>query len=75
MEADLGDLCLSLQETYRRSRMNNLDYNGRVDHLLVHGVCHLMGFDHDTEAAQGIMEAKEDEVLLQLPPGDYKSLE
>ena len=39
-------------------------------HLIVHGVLHLLGYDHETEAEAEIMEALEVEALARLGIAD-----
>jgi probable rRNA maturation factor len=44
-----------------------------LSHLVVHGVLHLLGFDHETEAAAAVMEARETEILQALGvPDPYR---
>jgi probable rRNA maturation factor len=43
-------------------------------HLVVHGVLHLLGFDHESDAEAAIMEAREIEILAGLGvPAPYEN--
>ena len=43
-------------------------------HLLVHGMLHLQGFDHENDTDAGVMEALETEIVTKLGyPDPYKS--
>jgi probable rRNA maturation factor len=55
----LGDVVIST-ETARREVLNSgISVETRLDQLLVHGVLHLFGFDHEkTEVDAGKMETK-----------------
>lgn len=60
----LGDVVISA-ETARREALNSgISVETRLDQLLVHGVLHLFGFDHEkNEVDAGNMEAKAAELL------------
>ena len=55
----LGDVVISIETAERQaiSRGHGVDREMRV--LLVHGICHLLGFDHKTDAEAAAMEASE----------------
>ena len=65
----LGDIAVSIETANRqaRARRHSLDTEIRI--LLLHGVLHLAGFDHETD--QGEMRRKERALRRQLglPPG------
>ncbi len=59
----LGDVVISLDTARRQAAEYGLALQDEVSHLLVHGVLHLLGYDHEqTEDAQ-IMRAHEDAIL------------
>ncbi|MBW2676215.1 MAG: rRNA maturation RNase YbeY [Deltaproteobacteria bacterium] len=60
----LGDVVISLDTAGRESRVAGIDMETRTIELLVHGVLHLLGYDHehDHEEARR-MEAKSIKVL------------
>jgi probable rRNA maturation factor len=45
----LGDVVVSPVYISRSAGMGNMDYNSEIILVIVHGVLHLLGFDHDTE--------------------------
>jgi probable rRNA maturation factor len=53
----LGDLVVSLPEAQRQSRRDHLPLAGVVRKLLLHGLLHLSGYDHETD--HGEMDALE----------------
>ncbi len=62
-EIILGDVVISLQAAQRQATDYGHSFRREVAYLTVHGVLHLLGFDHVREEEQKIMRAKEEEVL------------
>jgi probable rRNA maturation factor len=62
----LGDVVLACETVVREAAEQKKPLAAHLQHLVVHGVLHLLGFDHeiDTQAAQ--MEALEVEILQRL---------
>jgi probable rRNA maturation factor len=60
----LGDVVISADTVDREAKAAGIDYESRFDQLLVHGVLHLFGFDHenDDEKAEE-MEIKSNHLL------------
>ncbi len=59
----LGDIILS-EETVRREAVDQvIQLDHHVQHLVIHGVLHLLGFDHETAADAERMEALEIGIL------------
>lgn len=48
-ENNLGDIFISLEQAARQATENNLDFPIEVKQLILHGVLHLLGFDHETD--------------------------
>jgi len=68
----LGEVivCLPVAEAQARERDHPLP--GEVAHLLVHGLLHLLGHDHEEVRESAAMRAREDELLGALGyPGQY----
>ncbi len=68
-EADeryLGDLVLCQPVVQQEARAQGKSVPAHTAHLVVHGVLHLLGFDHETAAEADVMEAHEIEILAQL---------
>lgn len=62
----LGDIAIALGVTQSDAKTRNLTLPQHLSHLLIHGLLHLLGYDHkdDTEAAE--MEAMEIVALASL---------
>ncbi len=48
-ENDLGDIFISLEQAERQSIENSLDFAMEIKQLILHGILHLCGFDHETD--------------------------
>jgi probable rRNA maturation factor len=66
----LGDVVLAFETTLKEAREQGIPLDDHVSHLVVHGVLHLLGFDHadDTEAER--MEELERRALASLGIAD-----
>ena len=62
----LGDIVLALETLEREAAEAALPFAHHLQHLVVHGLLHLLGFDHETDAQAREMEAIEIEVLAGL---------
>ncbi|TXH79176.1 MAG: rRNA maturation RNase YbeY [Thiothrix sp.] len=73
----LGDLVLCLPVVEREAAEQHKSLQHHWAHLIVHGLLHLQGFDHeDSEVEAEIMEAREIAILNQLGmPNPYESNE
>jgi len=70
----LGDVVLARETILREAREQNKSPGDHLSHMVVHGVLHLLGFDHETEAQADLMEAVECAVLAGLGIADpYKA--
>ncbi|MCA1625385.1 MAG: rRNA maturation RNase YbeY [Acidobacteria bacterium] len=57
---DLGDVVISLEQAAKQAAENNLDFETEIKQLILHGVLHLCGYDHETD--KGEMNTRELEV-------------
>jgi probable rRNA maturation factor len=48
-ENNLGDIFISLEQAERQAKENNLDFETEIKQLILHGILHLCGFDHETD--------------------------
>lgn len=69
----LGDVVLALATVEREAREHHKPLSDHLAHLVVHGVLHLLGFDHLGDAEAAAMEAREIEILESLGvPDPYR---
>jgi probable rRNA maturation factor len=66
----LGDIVLAHETLAREAIERSLPLKDHMQHLVVHGLLHLLGYDHETEADAGTMEALETRVLARLGVAD-----
>ena len=62
----LGDVALACETIRSEARQKGIPFRDHVGHLVVHGVLHLLGYDHGTDAEAATMERAEVEVLARL---------
>ena len=62
----LGDVVLALETVTREATEQQKPLADHLRHLVVHGVLHLLGYDHETDTDAAIMEAREIEILSRL---------
>ena len=66
----LGDVVLAFDTVAREARDQSKSRRDHALHLVVHGVLHLMGYDHGSEAEARVMERMEQRVLADLGIAD-----
>lgn len=66
----LGDVVLAFETVTREAGEQAKSPRDHTLHLVVHGVLHLMGYDHGTEAEARVMERMEQQVLADLGIAD-----
>jgi probable rRNA maturation factor len=62
----LGDVVLALETVALEAAEQNKPFADHLVHLTVHGVLHLLGYDHLTQAEAAAMEALERSILAEL---------
>lgn len=66
-EIFLGDIAVSFEKVFEESIEGKIHFIDHLTHLLVHGVLHLLGFDHETcQKDAEEMEQKEIEILKKI---------
>ncbi len=70
MPEELGDIAISFDTCAAEARTANKPVSDHVTHLLIHGVLHLLGYDHISEQDAAIMETLEGQVLGKLGISD-----
>ncbi len=61
--AHLGDVVISLDMARRQAAEYRQPLDAEMAHLLVHGILHLLGYDHEQAADEAAMRAREDAIL------------
>ena len=67
----LGDVVISLDTAEREAREMDLSLAERFKELLIHGILHLYGYDHETNEADAKVMEERSEVLF----GEVKLIE
>ncbi|PRX38395.1 probable rRNA maturation factor [Meinhardsimonia xiamenensis] len=65
-EEELGDIALAYETCTREAREAGISLQDHVTHLLVHGLLHLLGYDHERDADATLMEMQEVAILAGL---------
>jgi probable rRNA maturation factor len=69
----LGDIVLAFETVAREAAEQQKPLADHLRHLVVHGVLHLLGLDHETDAEAEAMEARERQILASLGvPDPYR---
>lgn len=63
-ENNLGDIVISAEQAARQASENDLDLETEIRQLILHGILHLCGYDHEID--DGEMNAKELELREKL---------
>jgi probable rRNA maturation factor len=72
----LGDVVLAVETVRKEAHEQGVPPVRHLQHLVVHGLLHLLGFDHDTEARAEVMERLEAQILAALGvPDPYAAAE
>ena len=50
--ATLGDVVISLEQAKRQALEHGLEFDEEVSQLILHGLLHLCGYDHETDEGQ-----------------------
>jgi probable rRNA maturation factor len=65
-EKNLGDIIISIEYVQKSSKKLGVSFDERLRLLLVHGICHLLGYDHISDQDHRIMRKKELQILKEL---------
>ncbi len=64
--AELGDIALAFETCAREAEEGNKSLAHHTTHLIVHGLMHCLGFDHETDEDAALMEGFETRILATL---------
>ena len=62
----LGDIIIALETVEREAGQENKRLEHHLSHMIVHGMLHLLGYDHESENEAREMEALEVKALAEL---------
>lgn len=63
MEGVLGDIALAVQTCCAEAQADGKTVADHVSHLVIHGILHLLGYDHEIDAEAEAMESMEIAIL------------
>jgi len=70
----LGDLVICAKVVIDEAKNQSKDLKAHWAHMIIHGILHLLGYDHIIDAEAEKMERKEQQLLAQLDfPNPYRN--
>ncbi len=66
----LGDIVICSEVVRQEAADYDLSFSDRYAHMLVHGLLHLLGYDHEADEARRLMESMERNILASLDMPD-----
>jgi probable rRNA maturation factor len=51
-KANLGEVIISVQRAETQAKANGLNFSNEVEQLILHGLLHLCGYDHETDKGE-----------------------
>lgn len=66
----LGDIVIARETVQREAQEENKSFNDHLSHLIVHGLLHLTGYDHQNDDEAEQMESLERKILASLGISD-----
>lgn len=70
----LGDIVISVDTAAREAKELKIPFRKRLDWLLIHGLVHLLGYDHEQSKREALlMEAREHDLQQQLTNTERKT--
>jgi len=71
-EIIVGDIYISLERAEEQAAAAGHSCERETLLLAIHGMLHLLGYDHDSEAAAAAMRQKEEEILHMVDPPEVR---
>ena len=65
-ELILGDIVISIETAKTQAKENGVAFYEEIARLLIHGILHLFGFDHDRSSKEAQRMKKQEERLLEI---------
>ncbi|MEX0347605.1 MAG: rRNA maturation RNase YbeY [Rhizobiaceae bacterium] len=76
LPAVLGDIVFGLETISCEAEVENKRFEHHLSHLVVHGLLHIFGYDHEQETDAEAMEAMERQILQTLAiPDPYNAID
>ena len=66
----LGDIVLAAETVRTEATLESKPFDHHLTHLVVHGLLHLLGYDHETDVDAELMETRERRILARLAIAD-----
>ncbi|NLC54970.1 MAG: rRNA maturation RNase YbeY [Erysipelothrix sp.] len=70
-DLDLGDIFISVETANKQAKALNQSVNREILFLFIHGLLHLLGYDHQKEEAEKVMIQLQEEILNEVIKKDY----
>ena len=67
---NIGDIAIAYQTCLLEADKAGIEPQGHITHLLIHGILHLLGYDHETEIDAKMMETLEIDLLASMSIGN-----
>jgi probable rRNA maturation factor len=62
----LGEVIISYPQAIRQAKENKQTIKAEIAWLVVHGLLHLLGYDHQDNASEAVMRKREDKILKEI---------
>lgn len=63
---NIGDIAISYDFVKQEAKDHGKSFSDHVIHMLVHGIYHILGYDHENDISAEVMESKEIYILDKL---------
>ncbi len=63
LDAELGDIALAYETCLEEAAQSKTNFAFYVQHLIIHGILHLLGYDHSSDLDATLMEDLERQIL------------
>ena len=60
----LGEMIICLKEVKKNSRKDGINFEDELKKVIIHGLLHILGYDHQKEGEAKVMEAKEKKYFI-----------
>ena len=66
----IGDIVLCIEIIKKEAKEYSKDFENRLKHMIIHGLLHLIGFDHIKKEEENKMESIEKKIMKSISAGD-----